>query len=980
MSRLIKLGLGIVVSIVLLFSVAVLVFILSFDANDHKDRIIAEIKENMGHDLAIEGNIAWQFYPWLGIEINRITLSNAQGFGDQPLFHADKIAIRIKTMSLFSQEYELDTLYFHGGKINLQRNKQGVNNWHNLVQDQEYEKDDQDKPQKRDPAKLSALILGGVDITDTQFTWSDQTTEQVIKISHVNISMGKLIFGEPININMSFQIESAKPDIKADLKMQGTAFYDRGKKIYSFKPLKAEAKLISDNIIAENTDASFSTNVTFNLQNNSILVNDLMLNVLGTLVQAQLEIINITNEPILEGQLSVSSDDLLILSKALQQAKLIDQLARFKERSFNFQTSLSSNINTGHIMIPDLQANLVGNRISGQFETNHLGSDTMTLAVKLQASGTNLPILLQVAGQFQAGASVLSIYGEKLSELPNKGFDIGIDFNADAGSGNIDISQLSIDALGLMVNGYLKATDINSNTGTIDGNLSVVTPGLSNTLAMLQQDTLAKTLQAVSADIKISGHKNDIRISPLQAQATILGNLKSPEKLTLKADAQINMAKQILTVNNINLNGLGLDLEANIRATEFKDNLAYSVNLSTATFDLRQFMQQMKIPMLVTSDPKVFKKVGIQTKLSGSTNHLNIDQFSLQIDDTKLQSHFSVKNFLQPIFNFDMTIDRINADRYLPPTPKTKKTEKGKSLEKDIALEDIRRFNSKGQIKIGELIYSKLLLQNIELGIDIKDGLAKLEPMTVHLYEGNHQGSIIFDARGKQAKVKLKNQLNAVQIKPMITDYTQLASKLSGVASINTNISTTGTNTAQFKKTLNGQATLTLQDIELQFIDIGAIVKQTKSLLKHDGSAGEDDKFQQVTATLNIDQGIIKNDDLLALANGFTVKGGINNKQVLLNINNNSIDYDLSLNLSETDSRLGVVINCNGFIDEIATACSPDYTTLINLIGKGLLERVEKLLPDNNPSETNSEQQDPPKPLEERLKDKVIKGVLDKLF
>ena len=162
MGKLIKLLLGATILVGLLFGVVVLAAVLYFDPNDHKDRIIAKVEKETGRQLKLEGDIKLSYYPWLGLEISGVTLGNAEGFGDAPFIHADVVALRIKTMPLLNKQYELDTLKLHGVEINLAKNKEGVNNWDDLVRE---EKDDS---KKQEPIKLAAVILGGVDIKDTR--------------------------------------------------------------------------------------------------------------------------------------------------------------------------------------------------------------------------------------------------------------------------------------------------------------------------------------------------------------------------------------------------------------------------------------------------------------------------------------------------------------------------------------------------------------------------------------------------------------------------------------------------------------------------------------------------------------------------------------------------------------------------------------------------------------------------------------------
>lgn len=1259
MGKFIKRLLGATIVLVLLFGVVALAAVMYFDPNDHKARIIAKVEAETGRTLKLDGDIKLSYYPWLGLELNGITLGNAKGFGDAPFVHADAVALRIKTLPLLKKQYELDTLRLHGVEVNLAKNKEGITNWDDLVGEKAAD------TKQQEPLKLAAVILGGVDIKDTRFSWVDKTANQSFKISKMNMSTGELIYGKPIDIKMTLKADSSQPAIKADVQMDGTAAYNLDAETYAFNPIQITATLSGDNVPGGKSDLKFNTGVAFDLKQETVSINDLTLSVLGTLVKAQLTAGNIkSGKPTAEGKVSVVGDDLSRLFKVAGIEPLASQLAQLKDRSFNLQTSLNADMKKGDVAISDLKAQLVGASITGHVEASNVESDKPAVKGKLKASGPDLPTLLQVAGQFEGGKEPkLKAYGEKLAKSPNKDFVVDTEFAADLASGKIDVPALSVNTLGLTVDGRLQADDINSNKGKIDGKFSLKGEKLSSVLAAVGQEALGKTLNTVSVTVGINGNRTDIKLSPLQAEATFTGkqvpngsakvtlnadtqmnlekqtlnvskmevtglglnvkgdlnankflseapsvngkldakgddlailfkvlgkneladeigklknrsfsvntgfdadmasgklnvsalkakmldatvdgkfaaeniqtetpsingeltasgpdlptllqvvgqfeggkdpklatygkrlakapqkafnasakfnadmkkgdinlpslsakalgltvngkvvardynskqgqidgelsltgedlaavldaldqgalggvlkkvsvdigvkgsgsdinlsplNMKatfagkdipnSPVDLTLVANTKINLDKQTLSMSNMQMKGLGLDLKANINASQIKDKPAFSGDLALAEFNLRQFMQQLKQELPVTADKKVLSKVALQTKITGSTNSLELKDLSLLLDDSKLKGDFLVKHFTQPTFSFGINIDAINADRYLPPpatagkaTPKPTPETAAAAAATELPVEMLRKINGKGDLQIGNLIYSNARLSNIKLGVNAKDGLIKLDPIAADLYQGNYKGVITLDARGKLPELKFDTQLTGVQIEPLLKDYTQeKESQLVGVANISANVTSTGANATQLKNRLNGQAKLAVTDGILRGVDIRKTLEQAEVLLesKRLGTVkqGGETKFEQLQATMNIINGVVKNDDLLMTAPGFKVNGGVNKKDTLANLTNNTIKYDLSVVVVEETAARGtenyniggydIPIRCQGSIEDIAGACKPDYGKLLETaVKKGVLDKLGEsigiTLPGQKPATTTA--------------------------
>ena len=128
---------------------------------------MAKVQQQTGRTLALDGDIKLTFYPWLGLEANGVTLGNAAGFGDQPFFHTKHVKFRIKLLPILQKQYEVDTIHIDGAVINLAKNKQGVNNWDDLIGAE---------PKHQQSLPQAALVLGGLDSEAARLPWQDEST------------------------------------------------------------------------------------------------------------------------------------------------------------------------------------------------------------------------------------------------------------------------------------------------------------------------------------------------------------------------------------------------------------------------------------------------------------------------------------------------------------------------------------------------------------------------------------------------------------------------------------------------------------------------------------------------------------------------------------------------------------------------------------------------------------------------------------
>lgn len=773
---------------------------------------------------------------------------------------------------------------------------------------------------------------------------------------------------------MKGKIKASGPDLPTLLQVAGQ--FEGGKD----PKLKALGEKLSK---ASNKKFEVNTEFDADLTSGNINVPALSIKTLGVSVDGHLQADDInSNKGNIDGKLSIQGKKLSSVLTALEQHGLARNLRSVSvdvgikgSRSDIKMSPLKAVAIFSGKQVPnspakvtlsaDTQMNLdkqtlsltkmavtgLGLDVKGRLNASEFLSETPGVKGKLDADGKDLGLIFKLLGN--------DPLAKQIDKLNNKSFSVKTDFDVDTKKGNINLPSLSAKGLGLTVDGKIVAKDFNSKKGQIDGQLALKGEDLTAILTAFDQGALGSVLKKISVDIGVKGTSSDINLSPLNIKATVAGKdiPNSPVDLTMSANTKMNLDKQTLSVSNMKLNGLGLDLKANINATQIKDKPAFSGDMAITEFNLRKFMQQMKQEVPVTADKKVLSKVALKSKFSGSSSSLEFKDLALLLDDTNLKGNMAVKHFTQPRFDFGIGIDNINVDRYLPPQVKSAKKAKAEAGEKqkvaetatpatDLPLETLRKLNGKGNLLIGKLIYSNLRLSNIKLGINATDGLVKLNPIAADLYQGKYNGTITLDARGKSAVLKQETQFSSVQIEPLLKDYTRSPeSQLAGVANITAKVSSKGRNTLQLKHGLKGKAKLAVEDGVLRGIDVRKTLEQAEVLLesKRLGTVkqGGETRFEQLTGTLNINKGVVKNNDLLITAPGFKVNGGVDKKDTLGNLRNNSIKYDLSVAVVEESTTRGsenyniggyaIPIRCRGSLDDLASACEPDYGKLLGV-------------------------------------------------
>ena len=381
-------------------------------------------------------------------------------------------------------------------------------------------------------------------------------------------------------------------------------------------------------------------------------------------------------------------------------------------------------------------------------------------------------------------------------------------------------------------------------------------------------------------------------------------------KLNITADISTDMKQQTMTLSALVIDAYDVLINGDIKTSKLlSDNPNFVGSIIVKPFNLRKLANTLNVELPVMADDSTLKLVQLTTEFEGSTKHINAKQLSVTLDQTKLSGHLAINNFAKPAFDFKLNLDEIDADRYLPPATKTeapKATTPATSSSSDSAelpLEALRQINAKGTLDIGKLKISGTHSEKIHVEINATNGLINLSPMSANMYEGQYQGNVGLDARGKTLKLSLNESLKGVKVGPLLKDLTG-DDKLSGVANAQAKLSGNGATVLQIKQTLSGNGNFSFTDGALKGINIAESIRKAKAALKGETLPASDaplqTDFSNLSGSFTATNGIIDNQDLLAMSPLLRINGAGK-----IDLPKEGIDYGLKVSIVETSTGQG---------------------------------------------------------------------------
>jgi len=186
---------------------------LLLDPNDYKQEL-STLAAKQGVTLKIEGNVAWQFFPDLGLSVNKLSLHAPQQT-NKALAQIETLTASVQFMPLLKKQIRINGIHLTKPHINLSVNEQGQGNWLLLPQG-EVRTSLQVASETQEEPNVSSLELDTrtFSISEATLNYSDAKNKQHFSLSDINLSGQNINLSEqafPLDLQMSL-VASGTPN------------------------------------------------------------------------------------------------------------------------------------------------------------------------------------------------------------------------------------------------------------------------------------------------------------------------------------------------------------------------------------------------------------------------------------------------------------------------------------------------------------------------------------------------------------------------------------------------------------------------------------------------------------------------------------------------------------------------------------------------------------------------------------------------
>lgn len=413
------------------------------------------------------------------------------------------------------------------------------------------------------------------------------------------------------------------------------------------------------------------------------------------------------NEPIdLDAQFHIQGDNPAINADAQIKGTLLADTEHQQFGAKGLDLALQGDVVTLKALDLKLSGSLDAKPQSMEFEV-----DGLKLSAKANMQGKSIDLSLE-APQLTAQKDEVSGKEAKLSLTQTQGNDT---FSAKLTIANLKGSPKAFQSSG--INGEISGkqgarTLAGTFSSPFSGNLEAMIFDLPKLVGKVDVKDPALPNGAMQASFNVNAHAD---VKQEQAVVTLDANIDGS-----KLKGNVGVAGFSKPSVKFDLNADALDLNKILGKQEKPKEAPSSKPADLSA--LKNLLAEGRLNVGSIAYDK-YRIANLSLGIKADGQELSVNPLSAKFDDSQIKGSVGISHFDKPLYTFDLDIDRVDVDRYVPASPSAEA--KSSSSAKAPDLSALKALNATGSLRISNLKYGKIQSSNIR--IDLKGDGEKLD-------------------------------------------------------------------------------------------------------------------------------------------------------------------------------------------------------------------------------------------------------------
>lgn len=231
----------------------------------------------------------------------------------------------------------------------------------------------------------------------------------------------------------------------------------------------------------------------------------------------------------------------------------------------------------------------------------------------------------------------------------------------------------------------------------------------------------------------------------------------------------------------------------------------------------------------------------VQASYQRDTDSLKLSQLSLTANDNQIAGDASARLSDTADYQLNLNATKLDLDALSGWQPKTDQqtadnmpsVTSAPVIARDVdeqpnGLSNLQTFNAKLALKVADLTYRGMKIQNLALNADNQQGQVTLSTFSGNLGRGRFSLPGDMDVTGKHIQVHLVPDVNNIELGDLLTAY-DLPQALTGSFSMKGDVNGEGLSGADFARRWQGEGQLSMDNAHLNGINIQQLIQQAVS-------------------------------------------------------------------------------------------------------------------------------------------------------
>lgn len=367
-------GLFIFGGIIVLVVVGLLIAILTVDPAKLASSLSKRVLKDTGRELHIDGKASVSFFPWLGVSMEDVRLTNPDNFGSGNFFTVERMEFRARLLPLLKNRFIVDGVVLDGLTLNLVQGEHGERNWDFLqgVPEVDAQADarpeGQEAPEPADELEAGKplfLDIASVDVTGASINYVNLATNSSVATSDVKLSLSEIRQKDSAlgtDFTLSGKVKTTAPDMSGEYQVSSKVVMDHGSGRVFLKGFDFEFTGEGNALPGGKAELSMAADINLDTTTHGAVIDNAVLKAYGASVNGNIRFMPPGKEGGIAGDLALSECNprkvLAALGISVPEMKDSSAFSKLSAR-WRMESSFDG------LNIPAMEIHLDGSQITG---------------------------------------------------------------------------------------------------------------------------------------------------------------------------------------------------------------------------------------------------------------------------------------------------------------------------------------------------------------------------------------------------------------------------------------------------------------------------------------------------------------------------------------------------------------------------------------------------------------------------------------